>query len=70
MSAMFNLENPMAWVVGGVVIAGVVWALWRRAGPEARERRRRDRSHGRVVSRRHGPSVRLAVDIKKAKKDR
>ena len=51
----------------------IVWAAPAAAGallwglgvhffsPEARERRRRSRSHGRVVSSRNGPTVNLAV---------
>jgi hypothetical protein len=37
---------------------------------EARGRRRRDKSHRPVISRKQGPTVRLAVDVDKPKRDR
>ena len=58
---MFNFENPMAWVVGG----GDRGRRASRGGEQALKPRAAVAVvHGGVVSRRHGPSVRLAVDIK------
>ena len=66
---MFGIENPLVWGVGGVVFAGACVLLWRHFCAEARERRRRARSHGKVVSSRHGPLVRLVVETEQPKDD-
>jgi hypothetical protein len=58
---MFDLTNPIVWLAGGAL--GVASFLLLR-GPfstEARERRRRDRSHRRVVSKSKRPTVKFAV---------
>jgi hypothetical protein len=67
---MFDLANPVLWLIGAFVLVVVVYLLRSHFSAEAREARRRARSHGRVVSKGRGPTVRLAVDIKKPKKDR
>jgi peptidoglycan/LPS O-acetylase OafA/YrhL len=66
---MFDVENPVLWVVGLAALVGASLLAWRYFGAEARARRRRDRSHGRVISRRHGPSVKLAARTKKPESD-
>ncbi len=68
--AMFEFDKPLVWMVGAVVLVGAIVALRRHFGAEARARRRRERSHGRVISRRHGPAVKLAVETEKPKKNR
>ena len=65
---MSNTETLVLWLLNLLAAAGVVAWLWHYFSPAAREQRRRDRNHGRVVSRRHGPSVRLAVEAEKPKK--
>jgi hypothetical protein len=61
---MFDLANPIIWLIALVSLA-TVFVLWRGGfGPEVRERRRRERSHGRVVSKARRPMVRLAVKSK------
>jgi hypothetical protein len=67
---MFTRENLAFWAAGLLAAAVAVWVLTRYFSPEARERRRRERSHGKVVSRRRGPRVKLAVKTKKSKPDR
>ena len=66
---MFDTDNLVYWLVGLLAAAGVVVWLRSHFSPEARERRRWNRSRGRVVSRRHGPSVRLSVKTEKPKRD-
>ena len=66
---MFGKGNLRFWVAGLFFAAAAAMALKRYFSPEARERRRRARSHGRVVSRREGPWVKLAVKTKKLKSD-
>ena len=59
---MLTIDTLILWLV--VALIGTAgWQLLGRRflSPQAVERRRRDRSHRRVVSRRRGPTVRLAV---------
>jgi len=67
---MLNVGNPMVWLVGIAAIFGM-WLLGRgRFTPEARARRRRDRSNRPLISRKRGPTVRLAVKTDKSDRDR
>ncbi len=67
---MFDTQNPFHWLVGIVVFAVVV-LLWRAFySPEGRERRRRERSQRRVISKVRRPMVSLAVKTDKSKNDR
>ena len=61
---MFELSNPVVWLIALVLFAAVVVLLRGYFNPEARERRRRKRSHGRVVSKAARPMVSLAVKTK------
>ena len=65
---MLNIQNPIVWLVGA--IAGpVVWLVLRgHFSTESRERRR-ERSHRAMVSRKQGPTVKLAVKVDKPKRD-
>lgn len=67
---MFNARNPVVWLIGIIAFALAVPLLRGYFTAGARERRRRDKSHGRVISRKPGPTVRLAVDVDKPKRDR
>ena len=67
---MSKTEILVLWVLNLLAAVGVVLWLRHHFSPAAREQRRRDRSHGRVVSRRQGPSVRLAVEAEKPKRER
>jgi hypothetical protein len=62
--------NLAFWAAGLIVATVAVMALRSCFSVEARERWRRMRSHGRVISRRRGPWVKLAVKTKKSKSDR
>jgi hypothetical protein len=67
---MFDPGNPVLWIVGIIVIAAIFLSARKHFTAEVRERRRRDRSHAPVVSRRRGPTVKLAVDVNESKRDR
>jgi hypothetical protein len=67
---MLARGNLGFWVAGLVAVAVAFMALKRYFSPETRERRRRERSHGKVVSRKQGPWVKLAVKTKKSNADR
>ena len=67
---MFDTENLVLWLVGLLGAVGVVAGLRRHFSPADRERRRRNRSHGRVVSKAKHPMVKLAVQTEKPKRDR
>ena len=59
---MSEIANPVVWLVALVGI-GIGYFLFRTFfNREARERRRRQRNHGRVVSKVARPMVKLAVD--------
>ena len=61
---MFDLANPIVWLIALVLFAAVVVLLRGYFKSEDRERRRRQRSHGRVVSKAARPMVSLAVKTK------
>ncbi len=67
---MFDIANPALWLIGIIVLMALVLLVRSYFSAEARDRRRRDRSHGRVISRRHAPSVRLAANLEKPGKER
>jgi hypothetical protein len=67
---MFAKRTLAFWAAGLLVAAVAVLALKRYFSPDARERRRRERSHGKVVSRGRGPRVKFAVKAKKSKSGR
>ena len=67
---MLNVGNPMIWFIVIAAIVGI-WVLGRgRFNPEARARRRRDRSNRPLISRKRGPTVRLAVKADKSSHER
>jgi hypothetical protein len=67
---MLNAGNPVVWLIG-IILFGVAFLLLRGYfNAEARARRRLEKSHRPVISRKQGPSVRLAVDVDKPKRDR
>jgi hypothetical protein len=64
---MSQLSNSMVWgAAAAIAVALVVGRLF--FNREARERRRRQRSHGRVVSKVTRPMVSLAVETEPEKK--
>ncbi len=64
---MVDWENPLWWLLGFLALGILFVFLRAHFGAEARESRRRRRSHGRVVSRARQPSIKLAVKSGKAK---
>jgi hypothetical protein len=66
---MFDTESILFWGLGGVLLVGAFLLLRSHFSAEAREARRRARSHGRVVSKGRRPLVRLAAKIGKPKRD-
>jgi hypothetical protein len=62
---MLDIRNPLFWLLGVVVVVAVRSLVRSNFSAEAREQRRREKSHRPVVSRKHGPTVRLAVDLGK-----
>ncbi len=66
---LFDIGNPIPWLLGAIALGIVFFLLRGYFGAEARERRRRERSHRRVTSRKQGPTVKLAVNLDKPKDD-
>jgi hypothetical protein len=67
---MFTIENPILWLFGVPALGVLLFLLRGHFSAETRERRRRGKSHRPVVSRKRGPTVKLAVDVDKPKRDR
>jgi hypothetical protein len=67
---MLDTRNPVVWLIGLTALAIVLFFVRGQFTAEARARRRRERSNRPVVSRRQGPTVRLAVNLDKPKRDR
>ncbi len=67
---MLDIGNPGVWLIGIIAVASVLFLLRGYFTAEAREQRRRERSHRRVVSRKQGPTVRLAVNVDKRDRKR
>jgi hypothetical protein len=67
---MLDFRHPLIWLLGVVVLIAVLSLMRGHFGAEALARRRREKSHKPVVSRKQGPTVKLAVDVGKPKRDR
>ena len=67
---MLDIRNPVPSLLGIIALGAVFLLARRHFSPEARARRRRDKSHRPVISRKQGPTVRLAVDLDESKGDR
>jgi len=67
---MYGITKLSVWLVGSIALVAVLFGVRHAFSADAREARRRARSHGPVVSRKRGPSVRLAVDLAKPKRRR
>lgn len=70
MVTLLNAGNPVLWFIGIIALALAFFWLRGRFTVEARERRRREKSQRPVISRKPGPTVRLAVEVDKPKRDR
>jgi hypothetical protein len=67
---MVGIGHPLVWLIGIIALA-VLWALARgRFTPEARARRRREKSNRPLISRKRGPTVRLAVKVDKPEREK
>jgi len=66
---MFATINPFIWLAGIFVLMAAGFLLRGHFSAQAREARRRARSHGRVVSKGRGPTVKLAVETEKSRSD-
>jgi hypothetical protein len=67
---MLGIGNSILWPIGVLALGVVLFLVRGRFTAEARARRRREKSYKPVVSRKQGPTVRLAVDVDKPKRDR
>jgi hypothetical protein len=67
---MLDIRNPILWLIGVIALGVVLFLVRGHFSAEARERRRREKSHRPVISRKQGPTVRLAVDVGKRKRKR
>jgi hypothetical protein len=67
---MFGLANSILVPLTIVVLGAVMMVGRHYFSADAREARRRARSHGAVISRKRGPSVRLATKVDKPKNSR
>jgi hypothetical protein len=65
---MIDFGNPVVWLAGGALVGAILLLLRNRVSAEARERRRRERSHQRVVSKSKRPTVKLAVRTERSRK--
>ena len=70
MLTMLDARNPVVWLIGILAFAVAMAFVRGYFTSEARARWRLDKSHRLVISRKHGPTVRLAVDVDKPKRDR
>lgn len=67
---MFDPGHAILWLMGSLVLVGLFVLVRGHFSAEVRARRRRDRSHGPVVSRKRGPTVKLAVAVGERKRKR
>jgi hypothetical protein len=67
---MLGMGNPILLLICVLGVAIVLLLVRSHFNAEARDRRRRDNSHRPVISRRQGPTVRLAVDVDKPRRGR
>jgi hypothetical protein len=65
---MFTLANLVLWILGLLVLGALFLAFRHHFSASARTARRRARSHGPVINRKRGPSVKLAVNLKEPKR--
>jgi hypothetical protein len=64
-----QMNRPGQWLIG-LLALGILFVLLRSMfSRHRRAQRRRDRSHRPVISRRQGPTVKLAATVKKPRRD-
>jgi fumarate reductase subunit C len=67
---MLDIRNPIVWLIGVLALGVVLFLARGHFSAEARARRRREKSHRRLISRKQGPTVRLAVKVEKPRRER
>jgi hypothetical protein len=67
---MSDIGNPILWIIGVPALGVLLFLLRGHFSAETRARRRRGESHRPVMSPKHGPTVRSAIDVDKPKRDR
>jgi len=67
---MLDIRNLILWLIGVLAVAIALFLMRGHFSPEARARRRREKSNRPVISRKRGPNVKLAVNAGKPKGDR
>jgi hypothetical protein len=67
---MLDARSPVVWLIGILALAVAFFLLRGHFTAETRGRRRREKSHRPVISRKQGPTVKLAVNAGKPKGDR
>jgi hypothetical protein len=65
---MLAAASPAVWLTALFGIVALLVLLRRPFSAEVRARRRRDRSHGPVVSRKRSPTVKLAANVDEPKR--
>lgn len=67
---MLGISNSILWPIGVLALGVVLFLVWGSFTAEARTRRRREKSNRPVVSRKQGPTIKLAVKMGQPKGDR
>jgi hypothetical protein len=67
---MLGIGNPILWIIGIPALGVLLFLLRGHFSAETRARRRRGQSHRPVISQKHSPTVRPAVNADKPKGDR
>ena len=67
---MLDIRNPLLWLIALAALAAMLSWLRGHFNAEARTERRREKSHRPVISRKQGPTVKLAVNVEKRDGDR
>ncbi len=67
---MLGIGNSILWPIGVLALGVVLFLVRGHFTAEARARRRREKSNRPVVSRKQGPTVKLAVNAGQPKGDR
>lgn len=64
---MLGVTSPVVWLLGAIALALGLFCVRGHFSAEARARRRRERSNRPAISRKKGPTVKLAVNVGKPK---
>jgi hypothetical protein len=62
-----SFENPLLWIVGGLILFVIIVVVAPRLSSEARLERRRRKSNTRIVSKSGKPTVKFSVHTKDKK---